>query len=32
MIPGIKIELNKNKEIIEVEILKASRFMDKLID
>ena len=32
MIPGIKIELNKNKEIIEVEILKAPRFMDKLVD
>lgn len=28
--PGINIELNKNGEIIGVEILKASRFLDKL--
>ncbi|MEK6914669.1 MAG: DUF2283 domain-containing protein [Nanoarchaeota archaeon] len=32
IIPGVNIELNKEGEIIGVEILKASRFMKKLAD
>ena len=31
IIPGINIELNKEGEIIGVEILKASRFMKQLV-
>lgn len=31
IMPGIKIELDKNGEIIGVEILKASRFLERLV-
>ena len=30
IVPGINIELNKNNEVIGVEILKASRFIKNL--
>lgn len=30
IVPGINVELNKNNEVIGVEVLKASRFNEKL--
>ena len=32
IVPGINIELNKNGKIIGVEVLKASRFREKIKD
>lgn len=32
IIPGVNIELNKEGDIIGIEILKASRFMKKIVD
>ena len=32
IIPGVKLELNEAGEIIGIEILKASRFMKKVVE